>query len=86
MSLSYDLLQLKHEMSNIIKDMIVNYTGVNRTAERTWDYIQKSVRRCYVSVIYSARMTDLPQTLKQAFIVGPIGNVLVVRSTNVSPF
>lgn len=35
-------------MSNIIKDMIVNYTGVNRTAERTWDYIQKSVRCCYV--------------------------------------
>lgn len=31
-------------MSNIIKDMIVNYTGVNRTAEHTWDYIQKTVR------------------------------------------
>lgn len=37
-------LQLKHEMSNIIKDMIVNYTGVNKTAEHTWDYVQKTVR------------------------------------------
>lgn len=36
--------QLKHEMSNIIRDMIANYTGVNKTAEHTWDYIQKSVR------------------------------------------
>ncbi|TWW75928.1 CD82 antigen [Takifugu flavidus] len=38
--------QLKHEMSNIIKDMIVNYTGVNRTAEHTWDYVQKSMKCC----------------------------------------
>uniref|UniRef100_A0A674MGZ3 Tetraspanin n=1 Tax=Takifugu rubripes TaxID=31033 RepID=A0A674MGZ3_TAKRU len=38
--------QLKHEMSNIIKDMIVNYTGVNRTAESTWDYVQKSMKCC----------------------------------------
>lgn len=32
-------------MSTIIKDMIVTYTGVNRTAEHTWDYVQKTVRR-----------------------------------------
>ncbi|TNN00276.1 hypothetical protein fugu_011522 [Takifugu bimaculatus] len=40
--------QLKHEMSNIIKDMIVNYTGVNRTAEHTWDYVQKSIQKSEV--------------------------------------
>lgn len=36
-------LQLKYEMSNIIKGMIVNYTGQNRTTEHTWDYIQRTV-------------------------------------------
>lgn len=35
--------QLKYEMSNIIKGMIVNYTGMNRTTEHTWDYIQRTV-------------------------------------------
>lgn len=30
-------------MSNIMKDMIINYTGQNRTTEHTWDYIQKTV-------------------------------------------
>ncbi|CAG08727.1 unnamed protein product [Tetraodon nigroviridis] len=38
--------RLKHEMSDIIKDMIVTYTGVNRTAEHTWDYIQKTMKCC----------------------------------------
>lgn len=41
-------------MSTIIKDMIVNYTGVNRTAEHTWDYIQKTVRlQSFLPVLYS---------------------------------
>ncbi|KAG8012748.1 CD82 antigen, partial [Nibea albiflora] len=34
--------RLKYEMSNIIKGMIVNYTGQNRTTEHTWDYIQRT--------------------------------------------
>lgn len=35
--------QLKFEMSNIMKGMIVNYTGLNRTTEHTWDYVQRTV-------------------------------------------
>uniref|UniRef100_A0A3Q1GAK9 Tetraspanin n=1 Tax=Acanthochromis polyacanthus TaxID=80966 RepID=A0A3Q1GAK9_9TELE len=38
--------RLKHEMSNIIKDLIINYTGENRTTEHTWDYIQKTMKCC----------------------------------------
>ncbi|XP_028971012.2 CD82 molecule b isoform X1 [Esox lucius] len=37
---------LKHEMSNIIKGMLVNYTGQNRTTEHTWDYIQRTMMCC----------------------------------------
>uniref|UniRef100_A0A3Q3WFR1 Tetraspanin n=1 Tax=Mola mola TaxID=94237 RepID=A0A3Q3WFR1_MOLML len=37
---------LKYEMSNIIKGIIVNYTGVNRTTEHTWDYIQRTMKCC----------------------------------------
>ncbi len=35
--------QLKYEMSNIIKGLIINYTGQNRTTEHAWDYIQSTV-------------------------------------------
>ncbi|XP_015238019.1 PREDICTED: CD82 antigen-like, partial [Cyprinodon variegatus] len=35
---------LKHEMSEIIRRMIVNYTGQNKTTEHAWDLIQKKVR------------------------------------------
>ncbi|XP_056137573.1 CD82 molecule b [Lampris incognitus] len=38
--------RLKHEMSNIIKNMLVNYTGQNRTTEHTWDYIQRTMKCC----------------------------------------
>eukprot|EP00064_Thunnus_orientalis_P002632 superscaffoldBa00000198_g2639 len=38
--------RLKHEMSNIIKGMIINYTGQNRTTEHTWDYVQKTMKCC----------------------------------------
>ncbi|KAE8296144.1 CD82 antigen Metastasis suppressor Kangai-1-like protein [Larimichthys crocea] len=38
--------RLKYEMSNIIKGMIVNYTGQNRTTEHTWDYIQRTMKCC----------------------------------------
>ncbi|XP_041853598.1 CD82 molecule b [Melanotaenia boesemani] len=38
--------RLKHELSNIIQDMIINYTGHNRTAEHTWDYIQRTMKCC----------------------------------------
>ncbi|XP_056272516.1 CD82 molecule b isoform X1 [Pseudoliparis swirei] len=38
--------RLKYEMSNIMKDMIINYTGQNRTTEHTWDYIQKTMKCC----------------------------------------
>ncbi|XP_061679164.1 CD82 molecule b [Syngnathoides biaculeatus] len=38
--------RLKHEMSNIIKGMIVHYTGQNKTTEQTWDYIQKKMNCC----------------------------------------
>ncbi|KAL0968701.1 hypothetical protein UPYG_G00270420 [Umbra pygmaea] len=37
---------LKHEVSNIIKGLLVNYTGQNRTTEHTWDYIQKTMHCC----------------------------------------
>lgn len=47
-------------MSSIIKDMIVNYTGVNRTAEHTWDYIQKSVRRHYSVPIFRNHFSNRP--------------------------
>ncbi|XP_034391249.1 CD82 molecule b isoform X2 [Cyclopterus lumpus] len=38
--------RLKYEMSNIMKGMIINYTGQNRTTEHTWDYIQKTMECC----------------------------------------
>ncbi|KAJ0069290.1 hypothetical protein NL108_003217, partial [Boleophthalmus pectinirostris] len=38
--------RLKYEMSSIIKGMIINYTGQNRTTEHTWDYIQRSMKCC----------------------------------------
>ncbi|XP_037538905.1 CD82 antigen [Nematolebias whitei] len=38
--------RLKHEMSNIIRGMMINYTGQNRTTEQTWDYIQKTMKCC----------------------------------------
>ncbi|XP_061532170.1 CD82 molecule b isoform X2 [Phycodurus eques] len=38
--------RLKHEMSNIIKGMIVHYTGQNKTTEHTWDYIQRTMKCC----------------------------------------
>uniref|UniRef100_A0A674DRC3 Tetraspanin n=1 Tax=Salmo trutta TaxID=8032 RepID=A0A674DRC3_SALTR len=38
--------RLKHEMSNIIKGMLVNYTGQNRTTEHTWDYVQRTMKCC----------------------------------------
>ncbi|CAL8359493.1 unnamed protein product [Lota lota] len=37
---------LKTEISNIINDMLVNYTGQNRTTEQTWDYIQRTRKCC----------------------------------------
>ncbi|AWP08238.1 putative CD82 antigen [Scophthalmus maximus] len=37
---------LKYEMSNIIKGMIINYTGENRTTEHTWDFIQRTMMCC----------------------------------------
>ncbi|XP_038130811.1 CD82 antigen-like, partial [Cyprinodon tularosa] len=37
---------LKHEMSEIIGRMIVNYTGQNRTTEHAWDLIQKKMNCC----------------------------------------
>lgn len=42
--------QLKHEMSNIMKGMIINYTGQNRTTEHSWDYVQKTVSRPFSPV------------------------------------
>lgn len=30
-------------MSNIMNGMIMNYTGMNRTTEHTWDYVQRKV-------------------------------------------
>uniref|UniRef100_A0A3Q2GPL1 CD82 molecule b n=1 Tax=Cyprinodon variegatus TaxID=28743 RepID=A0A3Q2GPL1_CYPVA len=36
---------LKHEMSEIIRRMIVNYTGQNKTTEHAWDLIQKKVMK-----------------------------------------
>ncbi|KAG7267105.1 hypothetical protein CRUP_022397, partial [Coryphaenoides rupestris] len=38
--------QLKTELSNIINDMMGNYTGENRTTEQTWDYIQSTMKCC----------------------------------------
>ncbi|XP_026222219.1 CD82 molecule b [Anabas testudineus] len=37
--------RLKHEMANIMRGMIINYTG-NRTTEHTWDYIQRTMKCC----------------------------------------
>ncbi|KAM4733726.1 CD82 molecule b [Anableps anableps] len=37
---------LKHEMSIIIKGMIVNYTGQNKTTEHAWDFIQRTIKCC----------------------------------------
>ncbi|XP_033997599.1 LOW QUALITY PROTEIN: CD82 antigen-like [Trematomus bernacchii] len=37
---------LKYEMADILKDMINNYTGLNRTTEHTWDYVQRTMKCC----------------------------------------
>ncbi|CAL8261220.1 unnamed protein product [Merluccius merluccius] len=37
---------LKSEMSSIINNMLVNYTGQNRTTEHTWDYVQRTMKCC----------------------------------------
>ncbi|XP_076842123.1 CD82 molecule b [Brachyhypopomus gauderio] len=37
---------LKHEMSSIVNKIIVNYNGQNRTADRAWDYIQRTIQCC----------------------------------------
>ncbi|XP_033941281.1 CD82 antigen-like [Pseudochaenichthys georgianus] len=37
---------LKYEMAKILKDMIINYTGENRTTEHTWDYVQSTMKCC----------------------------------------
>ncbi|KAM6961013.1 CD82 antigen-like [Aplochiton taeniatus] len=37
---------LKQEMSNIVKGMLINYTGQNRTTEHTWDYVQRTMKCC----------------------------------------
>ncbi|XP_046889563.1 CD82 molecule b [Hypomesus transpacificus] len=37
---------LKNEMSNIMKGMLANYTGQNKTSELTWDYIQRTMKCC----------------------------------------
>lgn len=36
-------------MSSIMKSMITNYTGVNRTTEHTWDYVQRTVSGSYTA-------------------------------------
>ncbi|KAF7663731.1 hypothetical protein LDENG_00202310 [Lucifuga dentata] len=38
--------RLKYEMSTIIKEMLTNYTGQNRTTEHTWDNIQRTMKCC----------------------------------------
>ncbi|CAB1322651.1 unnamed protein product, partial [Coregonus sp. 'balchen'] len=35
--------RLQQEMSTIVKGMLVNYTGQNRTTEHSWDYIQRTL-------------------------------------------
>ncbi|XP_029010092.1 CD82 molecule b [Betta splendens] len=37
--------RLRHEMSNIVQGIIVNYTG-NRTTEHAWDYVQRQMGCC----------------------------------------
>ncbi|MEQ2305761.1 hypothetical protein AMECASPLE_001361 [Ameca splendens] len=37
---------LKHEMSSIIKRMITNYSGQNKTTEHAWDFIQRTMNCC----------------------------------------
>ncbi|KAF3854997.1 hypothetical protein F7725_023052 [Dissostichus mawsoni] len=37
---------LKYEMADILKGMIINYTGQNRTTEHTWDYVQRTMNCC----------------------------------------
>ncbi|XP_041729399.1 CD82 molecule b isoform X1 [Coregonus clupeaformis] len=38
--------RLQQEMSTIVKGMLVNYTGQNRTTEHSWDYIQRTMKCC----------------------------------------
>ncbi|MEQ2224851.1 hypothetical protein ILYODFUR_011675 [Ilyodon furcidens] len=38
--------RLKHEMSSIIKRMITNYSGQNKTTEHAWDFIQRTMNCC----------------------------------------
>ncbi|XP_043980647.1 CD82 molecule b [Gambusia affinis] len=37
---------LKHEMSVIIRGLIVNYTGQNKTTEHAWDFVQRTMKCC----------------------------------------
>lgn len=37
---------LKHEMSSIMKGMLTNYAGQNKTTELTWDYVQRTMKCC----------------------------------------
>uniref|UniRef100_A0AAZ3Q6M5 Tetraspanin n=1 Tax=Oncorhynchus tshawytscha TaxID=74940 RepID=A0AAZ3Q6M5_ONCTS len=37
---------LQQEMSTIVKGMLVNYTGQNRTTEHSWDYVQRTMKCC----------------------------------------
>lgn len=66
--------QLKYEMSNIIKGMIVNYTGLNRTTEHTWDYIQRTVSG--VINLFQTRLTQSVCDASQSPLRG--GNVALV--------
>uniref|UniRef100_A0AAZ3PJQ9 Tetraspanin n=1 Tax=Oncorhynchus tshawytscha TaxID=74940 RepID=A0AAZ3PJQ9_ONCTS len=38
--------RLQQEMSTIVKGMLVNYTGQNRTTEHSWDYVQRTMKCC----------------------------------------
>ncbi|XP_028843616.1 CD82 molecule b [Denticeps clupeoides] len=38
--------RLKHEMSLIVRNIIVNYGESNKTTDATWDYLQKAVQCC----------------------------------------
>uniref|UniRef100_A0A3P9PQU1 Tetraspanin n=1 Tax=Poecilia reticulata TaxID=8081 RepID=A0A3P9PQU1_POERE len=37
---------LKHEMSVIIRGLIVNYSGQNKTTEHAWDFVQRTMKCC----------------------------------------
>ncbi|XP_023697901.1 CD82 antigen-like [Paramormyrops kingsleyae] len=37
---------LKNELSGIVNKIIVEYTGKNKTTDKAWDYIQRTVKCC----------------------------------------